>query len=124
MSKSLNARCIRRWQVQLRDVCDSKSSPFWRKRDLRGYIHECGLTTADCMVENLAYNNAMHDYFAENGDDSGWSPEFSVWYDSGRREQYRKEALDYFNQDATNDEIDEEIWNELEIWSELEAWND
>ena len=117
MSKSLNARCIRRWQVQFRDVCDSKYSPYWRKRHLRGCIRECGLTTADCMVDNLAYNNAMHDFFAENGDDSGWSPTFSAWYVT-RREQYRKEALDYLNQDATNDEIDEEIQNELEAWSD------
>lgn len=118
MSKSLNARCIRRWEVEFKGLCDSKVSPWWHKRDLRGYIRECALTTADCMVENLAYNNAMHDFFAENGDDSDWSPEFSVWYDSKRREQYRKEALSYLNEDATNDEIDEEIQNELEAWND------
>ncbi|WP_312773155.1 hypothetical protein [Atlantibacter hermannii] len=37
MSKSLNARCIRRWELQMRNVCDSKVNPWWRKRDLRGY---------------------------------------------------------------------------------------
>lgn len=62
MSKSLNARCIRRWEVEFKGLCDSKVSPWWHKRDLRGYIRECALTTADCMVENLAYNNAMHDF--------------------------------------------------------------
>ncbi|ELC6409449.1 hypothetical protein ABDI71_001857 [Enterobacter hormaechei subsp. hoffmannii] len=118
MSKSLNTRCIRRWEVEFKGLCDSKVSPWWRKRDLRGYIRECALTTADCMVENLAYNNAMHDFFVENGDDRGWSPEFSVWYDSSRREQYRKEALSYLNEEASNDEIDEEIQNELEAWND------
>ncbi len=118
MSKSLNARCIRRWEVEFKGLCDSKVSPWWNKRDLRGYIRECALTTAECMVESLAYNNAMHDFFAENGDGTGWSPEFSGWYDSRRREQYRKEALNYLNEDATNDEIDEEIQNELEAWND------
>ncbi|MEH4844675.1 hypothetical protein PO422_00820 [Escherichia coli] len=118
MSKSLNARCIRRLEVEFKGLCDSKVSPWWNKRDLRGYIRECALTTAECMVESLAYNNAMHDFFAENGDDRGWSPEFSVWYDSSRREQYRKEALSYLNEEASNDEIDEEIQNELEAWND------
>ena len=112
MSKSLNSRCIRRWEVEFKSVCDSKVNPWWRKRDLRGYIREAALTTAHCMVENLAYNNAMHDFF---GTDIGWSPEFSAWYDE-RREQYLKEARDYLNEDASNDEIDEEIQNELEAW--------
>jgi len=114
MSKSLNARCIRRWQVQFRDVCDSKSSPYWRKRHLRGCIRECALTTAHCMVERMAEDNARVDY---QGEGRGWSPEFSAWYLT-RREHYRKEALDYLNQDATNDEIDEEIQNELEAWND------
>jgi len=118
MPKSLNARCIRRWKVEFKGRCDSKYSPYWRKRDLRGYIRECALTMAESMVDSSAYNNAMHDFFAENGDDSGWSPEFSVWYDSRRRKKYLKEALDYLNEEATNDEIDEEIDNEQEAWND------
>lgn len=114
MSKSLNARCIRRWQVQFRDVCDSKFSPYWRTRHLRGCIRECALTTAHCMVERMAENNARVDF---NGDEPGWTPVFSAWY-ATRRERYRKEALDYLNQDTTNDEIDEEIQNELEAWND------
>lgn len=35
-----------------------------------------------------------------------------------RREQYRNEALSYLNIDATIDEIDEEIQNELEAWND------
>ena len=42
MSKSLNARCIRRWEVKFKSVCDSKHNPYWRKSDLRGYIREAG----------------------------------------------------------------------------------
>jgi hypothetical protein len=37
---------------------------------------------------------------------------------SGRHEQYLKEARDYLDEDATNDEIDEEIENELEAWND------
>lgn len=114
MSKSLNARCIRRWAVEFKGRCDSKYSPYWRKRDLRQYIRECALTTADCMVEQMAEDNARVDF---QGSVGGWSPEFSVWYDE-RREQYRKEALSYLNEDASNDEIDEEIQNELEAWND------
>lgn len=62
MSKSLNARCIRRWTVEFKGRCDSKYSPYWRKRDLRGYIREVALTTADCMVERMAEDNAMVDF--------------------------------------------------------------
>lgn len=50
MSKSLNARCIRRWKVKFKSVCDSKVNPYWRKSDLRGYIREAALTTAYSMV--------------------------------------------------------------------------
>ena len=114
MSKSLNACCIRRWELQMRDVCDSKVNPWWRKRDLRGYIRECGLITAYCMVERMAEDNAKVDY---QGDTFGWSPEFSAWYDE-RRDQYLKEARDYLNEEATTDEIDEEIQNELEAWND------
>lgn len=118
MSKSLYARCIRRWTVEFKSRCDSKHSPYWRKRDLRGYIRERALTTAESMVDRLAYNNAMQDFFSENGDDSGWAPEFVDWYDSRKRKKYLKEARDYLNEDATNDEIDEEIENELEAWND------
>lgn len=114
MSKSLNARCIRRWEVEFKSVCDSKFSPWWRKRHLSGYIRECALTTADCMVERLAEDNAKSDF---QGNSFGWSPEFADWYRE-RREQYRNEALSYLNEDATIDEIDEEIQNELEAWNE------
>ncbi|OVV21836.1 Uncharacterised protein [Klebsiella pneumoniae] len=117
MSKTLNARCIRRWEVEFKGLCDSKYSPYWCKRDLRGYIREAALTTAASMVENMAYNNAMHDFFADVGDGLGWSPEFSTWYD-GRRGHYLKEAHNYLNEEATNDEIDEEIQNELEAWND------
>lgn len=114
MSKSLNARCIRRWEVEFKGRCDSKLSPWWRKHHLRGYIRECGLITADCMVERMAEDNAFVDYQCNRG---GWSPDFSAWYDE-RREAYQKEALNYLNEDATNDEIDEEIQNELEAWND------
>ena len=114
MSKSLNARCIRRWEVEFKPLCDSKVNPYWRKRDLRGYIREAALTTAYNMVESMAENNAKFDY---EGTTIGWSPEFSAWYNE-RREHYLKEARQYLNEDATNEEIDEEIENELEAWND------
>lgn len=114
MSKSLNARCIRRWEVEFKGRCDSKYSPYWRKRDLRGYIRECGLITAHCMVERMAEDNARVDF---QGDARGWSPEFSAWYDE-RRPQYEHEARLFLNEDVSNDEIDDEIENELEAWND------
>ncbi|MEP8861339.1 hypothetical protein ABKV83_23165 [Enterobacter asburiae] len=114
MSKSLYARCIRRWTVEFKSRCDSKHSPYWRKRDLRGYIRECALTTADCMVERKAEDNARVAFF---GYTYGCSPEFSSWYDE-RREAYQQEARRNLNKIATNDEIDEEIENELEAWND------
>ncbi|KDE37440.1 hypothetical protein AW40_07280 [Kosakonia radicincitans UMEnt01/12] len=114
MSKTLKARCIRRYEIRFRDMCDSKFSPVWRKRDLRGCIRDVTLTTADSMVERMAEDNARVDFC---GHTYGWSPEFAAWYDE-RREQYRKEAMAYLNEDASNDEIDEEIQNELEAWND------
>mgnify|MGYP003263195266 CR=1 FL=1 len=113
MSKSLNARCIRRWKVEFKGRCDSKLSPHWRKHHLREIIRECALTTAECMVERLAESNAEFDHPGR----AGWSPEFSAWY-AERRNQYRREALKYLDREATNDEIDEEIQNELEAWND------
>ncbi|MCU6666128.1 hypothetical protein [Silvania hatchlandensis] len=112
MSKSLKARCIRRWQVEFKGRCDSKFSLCWRKHHLRGYIRECALITADCMVEQMAEDNARTDFGIK-----GWSPEFSSWYDE-RREQYRKEAKTILDAFASNEAIDEEIQNELEAWND------
>ncbi|EOG8102366.1 hypothetical protein ACS25O_002397 [Enterobacter ludwigii] len=114
MSKSLNARCIRRWEVEFKGLCDSKVSPWWRKRDLRGYIRECALITADCMVERMAEDCAKVDFC---GHHHGWSPEFSAWY-SERREQYKHEAYAHLSVITTTEEIDDEIQNELEAWND------
>lgn len=68
----------------------------------------------DQWVESMSENNAKFDY---DGTTIGWSSEFSAWYDE-RREQYLKEARDYLDEEATNEEIDEEIENELEAWND------
>lgn len=112
MSKSLNARCIRRWEVEFKGRCDSKFSTVWRKRDLRGYIREAALTRADCMVERMAEDNARADFGIK-----GWSSDFSDWYDE-RREHYRKDAKLILDAFACNEAIDEEIQNELEAWND------
>lgn len=112
MSKSLNARCIRRWEVEFKGRCDSKFSTVWRKRDLRGYIREAALTTAYSMVDRMAEDNASVDFGIK-----GWSPEFTAWYHE-RREQYLKEARAFLNEEATTEEIDEEIQDELEAWND------
>ncbi|HHA1505079.1 TPA: hypothetical protein ACOEA8_003810 [Enterobacter ludwigii] len=114
MSKSLNARCIRRWEVEFKGRCDSKVSPWWRKRDLRGYIRECALITADCMVERMAEDSAKVDFC---GHHHVLSPEFSAWY-SERREQYKHEAYAHLSVITTTEEIDDEIQNELEAWND------
>lgn len=113
MSKSLNARCIRRWEVRTKNWCDSKWSLYWRKGHKK-FFRETALVTADCMVDRMAENNALVDF---QGNDRGWSPEFSAWYDE-RKPQYLKEARDFLDLEATTDEIDEEIENELEAWND------
>ncbi|WP_269564539.1 hypothetical protein [Kosakonia radicincitans] len=114
MSKTLKARCIRRWEIRFRDMCDSKFSPIWRKRDLRGYIRSAALTTAECMVYEMAERNAKVDF---DGKEKGWSPEFSAWFDE-RRARYVKEAQDYLDDDASNEEIDDEIETEIDCWND------
>lgn len=111
MSKSLIARCIRRWTVEFKGRCDSKNSPWWCKRDLRGYIRECALTTADCMVERFAEDMARADFGID-----GWSFEFSEWYRQ-RRDEYRQKATKHLNENVTIEEIDDEIEAELDAWN-------
>ncbi|NJQ19603.1 hypothetical protein HCO69_08145 [Pantoea sp. LS15] len=110
MSKSLYARCIRRWEVEFKPHCDSKKNPHWRKYHLRSYIRTAALVTADSMVEEMAEENARFDFGIK-----GWSPEFSAWYQE-RRGKYLKEARDHLNEEATIAEIDDEIQSELEAW--------
>lgn len=112
MSKSLKARCIRRWEIRIKSWCDSKQSAYWRKHHMKSFFRGTALITADSMVDRMAEDNARVDFGIAD-----WSPEFSAWYDE-RRAQYKKEAWDHLNEEATNDEIDEEIENELEAWND------
>ena len=110
MKKSLIGRCIRRWKVRFKPLCDSKLSPYWRVHHLNGYLREYAKTMADCMIQELAESNAHVDFGID-----GWSPEFSQWF-SERRTKYLKEALDYLNEDASNEEIDDLIEKEISVW--------
>ncbi len=64
MSKSLNARCIRRWEVEFKGWCDSKVSPWWRNITFARSSVELRLllltawwtvwpTTTRCMIFSL-----------------------------------------------------------------------
>lgn len=112
MSKTLIGRCIQRWKVRFKPICDSKVSPWWRKRDLKGYIRCAAIATADYMVSEMAERNAKVDYGID-----GWSPEFASWFDD-HRVKYEKEARDFLNVEAENDEIDDYIENEVDCWSD------
>lgn len=114
MSKSLKARCIRRWEVRVRNWCDSKWSFYWRKRHKK-YFRETALTTADCMIERVADEMAWKDWAGADG--RGWTPEFSNWYDE-RWEQYQEAACAQLNKEATTNQIDEEIEDELDAWND------
>lgn len=114
MSKSLKARCIRRWEVRVRDWCDSKKSFYWRKHHKK-YFREAALVTADCMIEHVADEMAWKDWAGADG--RGWTPEFSNWYDE-RREQYQEAACAHLDKEATTDQIDEEIEDELDAWND------
>ena len=79
MSKSLNARCIRRWEVRVQNlsVIQKESAPDWRKRDAR-CIRETLTTTAYSMVESMAERNAKVDYDGRRRTDGRQN--FSAWY--------------------------------------------
>ncbi|CRL63099.1 MULTISPECIES: hypothetical protein [Proteus] len=111
--KSLHGRCIQRWKQRFKSVCDSKVSPYYRKRDLKGFCRESGVITADMMIQNMAENNAIVDF---NGGWQGWSPEFSEFFDKNR-EKYITEARLFLNEEATNDEIDDLIEEEISNWN-------
>ncbi|EMH9026312.1 TPA: hypothetical protein KE800_003700 [Proteus mirabilis] len=111
--KSLHGRCIQRWKQRFKNVCDSKVSPYYRKRDLKGFCRECGVITADMMIQNMAENNAIVDF---SGCWQGWSPEFSKFFDENR-EKYITEARLFLNEEATNDEIDDLIEEEISNWN-------
>lgn len=111
--KTLHGRCIRRWKLRFKDVCDSKISPHYRKRDLMGYFRQYGIITADSMIQEMAFNNAKFDY---QGNFPGWSPELSKFFNDNR-EKYINEARLFLNEEATNDEIDDIIEEEISEWS-------
>lgn len=111
--KSLHGRCIQRWKQRFKSVCDSKVSPYFRKRDLKGFCRESGVITADMMILNMAEGNAHVDF---DGKRHGWSPEFSKFFDENR-EKYITEARLFLNEEATNDEIDDLIEEEISNWN-------
>lgn len=111
--KSLHGRCIQRWKQRFKSVCDPKVSPYFRKRDLKGFCRESGVITADMMILNMAENNAIVDF---NRCWQGWSPEFSKFFDENR-EKYITEARLFLNEEATNDEIDDLIEEEISNWN-------
>ncbi|HHR6118038.1 TPA: hypothetical protein ACS72I_001684 [Providencia alcalifaciens] len=111
--KTLHGRCIRRWKLRFKDACDSKASPYFRKRDLKGFIRECGITTAEMMILDMAEDNAAADF---QGGKCGWSPERSKFFDDNR-EKYINEASLFLNEEATNDEIDDLIEEEISNWN-------
>ncbi|MHB7670867.1 hypothetical protein [Providencia stuartii] len=111
--KTLHGRCIRRWKLRFKPMCDSKTSPHYRKRDLKGYFRQYGIITADSMIQEMAFNNAKFDF---DGEYHGWSPEFSKFFDENR-EKYMTEARLFLNEEATNEEIDDLIEEEISNWN-------
>ncbi|MDL9985970.1 hypothetical protein [Providencia rettgeri] len=111
--KTLHGRCIRRWKLRFKDVCDSKVSPYFRKRDLKGFWRDIAIVAADSMIQELAESNAKFDF---NGYRHGWSPEFSSFF-TKNREKYITEARLFLNEETTNDEIDDLIIEFASNWN-------
>lgn len=114
MANSLFSRCIRRWKLRFKPICDSKVSPFWNKGHLNGYIRECAITTGHSLIEKMASDNAKFDF---DGSTYGWSPEFADFFDENRG-KYIAEAHDFLNEEITTNEIDEAIDDEIECWND------
>ncbi|MDF7681541.1 hypothetical protein PT300_13470 [Enterobacteriaceae bacterium ESL0689] len=114
MRKSLTARCIRRWQVEFKPLCDSAKNPYWCKRDLRGYIKSYAIASSESIVCRRAEKMAKINLF---GHELGWSPEFADYFYKNR-EKYLEDARKHFNKNATTEEIDDEMERELEAWND------
>lgn len=112
---SLIKRCQRRWSLRLRPWGDSKVSPYWRKRDVRHTARAYGEITAEGLVRDMAENNARADFENAFGRDSYSYEAFSVWF-TPRQQRYYDEALNFLNEWATVDEIDEAIETEIDCW--------
>lgn len=108
MAKSIHKRFIRGWHLQFRHVCDSKFSPYWRGRDVKGFLRESGIVSADSLIYSLAEDLAKKDF---QGAERGWTPEFSRWFDARRQHylQLAKAEADKISVEEIEDLIQEEI---------------
>jgi hypothetical protein len=96
------------------DIIQASVSCVLMLKAQRILLPALAITSAGTKSVQLVGRKAKVDF---DGSLQGWTPEFSEWYRK-RREVYLKEARDQLNEEATNDEIDEEIENELEAWND------
>lgn len=108
MAKSIHKRFIRAWKLRFRAVCDSKVSAHWQKRDLKSFLRESGIVSANSFTYSMAESLAKQDF---QGNERGWSPEFSAWFDKRRQHymQLAKIGADKISDDEIHDLIEEEI---------------
>lgn len=110
--KSIYKIAINLWKRRFQAVCDSKVSPFWRKKDLKGFVRQMGVHTADWMIYEVAQEIA----YRESGC-KGWSVEFSNFF-TENEEHFRELAIDIIYQ-QTQEELTDALQESME--AEIEA---
>lgn len=109
--KSIYKIAINLWKRRFEHVCDSKVSAFWRKRDLRGFIRQMGIHTAEWIVYDLASEIAHREF-----GNRGWSIEFSNFFDQNL-ERFKAEAVEVIssqNQEEILEAVEEAMEAEID----------
>lgn len=112
--KSIYKISINLWKRKFKQYCDSKINPWWRKRDLKGFVRDMGITTANIMVYDLGREIARREFF---GGDIGWTVEFENFY-TENQEHFDELALDVIYA-QTHQELVEALKDAMD--AELEA---
>lgn len=61
-AKSLIKRCLRRWKVMTKKLCDSKTSATWRKSDLKAGIRTAANCTAMVIAQQIGFKMGLTDF--------------------------------------------------------------
>ncbi|PKE27600.1 hypothetical protein CWS43_26105 [Rahnella sp. AA] len=113
MNKSIHKRFIRAWELRFRDICNSNTSQYWRKRDIKGFLRNTAIISADGLLYELAEDLAKQ---AFPGDSQGWTPEFGRWFSQATiREKFLKLAAMQANA-VSDDDITDAIETEISYW--------
>lgn len=114
MPKSLEKRCIREWQLQLRGLTGSKLNPHWKGCNVRSFCRENGVVSAQCIIERQAEDLAREEWCRITGI-THWVPEFSEWL-SEHRDEYNYKARISIEHGDIDVDVEDEVREEIHHW--------